>query len=105
MTQARARRWAIGLWIVMAVVVWNGLYDLRITLGVRDHLMKQALHDAGRGPAVTIADAMHETVRDAVTVATLWGVIILGAGLVTIRMLGAQGLKTPGPQMSSLNKG
>ena len=38
----------------MAVVVWNGLYDLRITLGVRDHLMKQALHDAGRGPAVTI---------------------------------------------------
>ena len=42
----RARRWAIGLWIVMAVVVWNGLYDLRITLGVRDHLMKQALHDA-----------------------------------------------------------
>ena len=42
----------------MAVVVWNGLYDLRITLGVRDYLMKQALHDAGRGPAVTIAEAM-----------------------------------------------
>ena len=42
----------------MAVVVWNGLYDLRITLGVRDYLMKQALHDAGRGPAVTISEAM-----------------------------------------------
>ena len=84
---ALARRLAIALWIVMAVVVWNGLYDLRITLGVRDYLMKQALHDAGRGPAVTIADAMHETVRDAVKVATLWGGIILAAGLGSVTMV------------------
>ena len=41
MTLARARRWAIGFWIGMAVVVWFGLYDLRITLSYRDHLMKQ----------------------------------------------------------------
>ena len=82
MSHARARRLAIALWIAMAVVVWNGLYDLRITLGVRDYLMKQALHDAGRGPAVTISDAMHETVRDAVKVATpLEPLILLGAGL------------------------
>ena len=87
MTLARARRWAIGFWIVMAVVVWNGLYDLRISLGVRDHLMKQALHDAGRGPAVTIADAMDATVKDAVLVATLWAGVILAAGLVTVVML------------------
>ena len=87
MTRARARRLAIALWVAMAVVVWNGLYDLRITLGVRDYLMKQALHDAGRGPAVTISDAMHETVRDAVRVATLWGGIILGAGLLTVTMM------------------
>ena len=89
MTRARARRLAIALWLAMAVVVWNGLYDLRITLGVRDYLMKQALHDAGRGPQVTISDAMHETVRDAVRVASLWGVIILAAGLATVR-LGAE---------------
>jgi hypothetical protein len=87
MTLARARRWAIGFWIVMAVVVWNGLYDLRITLGVRDHLMKQALHEAGRGPAVTIAEDMDATVKDAVLVATLWAGIILAAGLVTVVML------------------
>jgi hypothetical protein len=86
MTRTRARRLAIALWLVMAVVVWNGLYDLRITLGVRDYLMKQALHDAGRGPEVTISDAMHETVRDAVRVASLWGGIVLGAGLITVRL-------------------
>lgn len=87
MTLARARRWAIGFWIVMAVVVWNGLYDLRITLGVRDHLMKQALHDAGRGPSVTITEDMDATVKDAVLVASLWAGIILAAGLATVVML------------------
>ena len=87
MTLARARRWAIGFWIVLAVVVWNGHYDLRITLGVRDHLMKQALHDAGRGPAVTMAADMDATVKDAVLVATLWAGIILAAGLGTVVLL------------------
>ena len=87
MRAARARRLAAGLWLIMAVVVWNGLYDLRITLGVRDYLMKQALHEAGRGPAVTISNAMHETVGDAVAVASLWGGLILIAGLLTIRLL------------------
>jgi hypothetical protein len=86
MTRARARRLAVALWLAMAVVVWNGLYDLRITLGVRDYLMTQALHDAGRGPEVTISDAMRETVRDAVRVASLWGGIVLGAGLITVRL-------------------
>ena len=88
MTLVRARRLAVALWLAMAIVVWNGLYDLRITLGVRDYLMKQALHDAGRGPEVAISDAMHETVRDAVRVASLWSVIVLAAGLVTVRVVG-----------------
>jgi hypothetical protein len=92
MTLARARRWAIALWVAMAIVVWNGLYDLRITLGVRDYLMKQALHDAGRGPAVTIADAMRDTRKDAVLVASLWASIILAAGVGTVRLLDARGL-------------
>ena len=61
MSHARARRLAIALWIAMAVVVWNGLYDLRITLGVRDYLMKQALHDAGRGPG---GDDLRRDARD-----------------------------------------
>ena len=90
MRPARARRIAIVLWVALAIVVWNGLYDLRITLGVRDYLMKQALHDAGRGPAVTISEAMAATVRDAVTVASLWATIILVAALTTVRLLRAR---------------
>jgi uncharacterized membrane protein SpoIIM required for sporulation len=88
MTPARARRWAIGFWIVMAVVVWFGLYDLRITLSYRDHLMKQYRHEAGRGdPVATIKEERDPTLQDAVLVATLWAGIILVSGLGTIILL------------------
>ena len=85
MRLAPSGRAAFWLWVLLAIVVWNALYDLRITLGVRDYLLKQALHDAGRGPAITISDAMRDTVRDAVMVASLWASIILAAGLWTVR--------------------
>ena len=92
MTLARARRWAIGFWIVMAVVVWNGLYDLRITLSYRDHLMRQYRHEAGRGdPAGTIKEEREATLQDAVLVATLWAGIILVSGLGTVILLSRAG--------------
>jgi hypothetical protein len=87
MSRFPSRRLAIVLWIAMAVVVWNGLYDLRITLGVRDYLLKTALHEAGRGPAVVMSEAMHATVKDAVLIASLWAAIILAAGLGTVKLL------------------
>ena len=92
MTPARARRWAIGFWIVMAVVVWFGLYDLRITLSYRDHLMKQYRHEAGRGdPVATIKEERDPTLQDAVLVATLWAGIILVSGLGTVILLSRAG--------------
>jgi hypothetical protein len=78
------QRTALVVWLVIAVIVWNGLYDLRITLGIRDYLLRQALHDAGRGPAVVLSDAMRATVRDAVAVASLWAGILLGAAVWTV---------------------
>jgi hypothetical protein len=87
MVLSRSERLAVALWVGLAVVVWNGLYDLRITLGVRDYLLAAALHAEGRGPAVVMAEAMRLTVRDAVLVASLWGAIILAAGLGTLWLL------------------
>ena len=98
MDPVRARRLATWLWIVVAIVAWNALYDLRITLGVRDYLLRQALHDAGRGPAITIPEAMRETVRDAVMVATLWAAIVLAAGLWTVRLLSKQAMPPGRPR-------
>jgi hypothetical protein len=82
----RGRRLAAALWVGLAIVAWNAVYDLRITLGVRDYLLKTALHEAGRAPAVVMSDAMHATVRDAVLVASLWAAIILAVGVATVRL-------------------
>ena len=87
MTPARRRR-PLLLWVLLAVVAWNGLYDVRISLGVREYLLAQALADAGRGPAPAMSAAMAATVRDAVMVASLWAAVILAAGLWTVRAAG-----------------
>lgn len=80
----RPGRLAAIIWIAVAVVVWNGLYDLRISLGVREYLLAEALHQAGRGPAVVMASFMASVVRSAVITATLWGAFVLVAGLATV---------------------
>ncbi len=83
----RPVRLALAMWVMVAVVVWNGLYDLRISLGIRDYLMQAALHDAGRGPDVSMADMMRVTVREAVELATFWAAFVLAAGLGTVLIL------------------
>lgn len=81
---SRRGRLAAIIWFAVAVVVWNGLYDLRISLGVREYLLAEALHQAGRGPAVVMASFMASVVRNAVITATLWGTFVLAAGLATV---------------------
>ena len=86
----RRERAAVILWLLLGVVVWNGLYDLLLTRGIKDYLLQQALHEAGRGPAsMPLALAMDMTVRDAVWIATLWASIIVCAGLLTVRVFRA----------------
>ena len=34
-TLERGERIAVGVWLVLAVVVWNGVYDLLLTRGIR----------------------------------------------------------------------
>lgn len=80
----RSRRTAIWIWIGIAVVVWNGLYDLLLNRAAKDYLFRAALHDAGRGPFVSLSEMMHVAVRDAALISTLWAGLILLAGLWTI---------------------
>ena len=79
----RSQRTAIWIWIGIAVVVWNGLYDLLLNRAAKDYLFRAALHDAGRGPYVSLSEMMHVAVWDAALISTLWAGIILLAGLAT----------------------
>lgn len=80
-------RVAVTLWAVIAVVAWNGIYDLLVSRGVKGFLLQAVLHEAGRGPRHSLTQFMEVTVRDAVWVSTLWGCVLLLAGMLTIRVL------------------
>jgi hypothetical protein len=83
----RRERIAICLWLVVALVVWNGLYDLLLARSTETYLFRQAIHQAGLGPWVELGAALEIAVRDAVWISTLWAGVLLLAGLATIRLL------------------
>jgi hypothetical protein len=87
----RAQRLAVGLWLVLAVALWNGIFEMMVVRGVKEYLFRAALFDAGRGPLTPIAEVMDPAIYHATWVATLWASVVLLAALVTIRMLQPRG--------------
>jgi hypothetical protein len=83
----RRERIAVCLWVVIAIVVWNGIYDERLARSTQTYLFKQAIHQLGRGPWVDLTTALDVAVRDAAWVSTLWASLLLLAGLATIRLI------------------
>ena len=85
----RPERIAVWIWVVLALFVGNAIYDLLLTRGIKEYLLRQALHDAGRGPAVALVDLMHAVVLDATWIGLLFGSVVLLAGMLTVKMLRA----------------
>lgn len=83
----RRERWLVGLWLVLGVALWNGVYDMTMIEGTKEYLFRSALYDAGRGPRPAIAAVLDGTIFKAVWTSTLWASIVLLAGLVTIRVM------------------
>jgi hypothetical protein len=83
----RRERIAAALWVILAVVVWNGLYDLLLARSTQNYLFRAAIHQAGLGPPADLTTAMDLAVRDAIWISTLWAGIILLAGAWTVRMM------------------
>jgi hypothetical protein len=73
------------LWLVIAAVVFNGIYDFMMTRSVKEYLLREYMFQAGRGPKVPLAASMDLAVRNAFWISLLWASSILLAGLVTIR--------------------
>jgi hypothetical protein len=93
----RPQRIAVMLWIVMATVVWNAVYDLTVGQGIKEYLFRNALYQAGRGPHITVASVMDVFVFRAVWVSTIWASVIMLAGLFTIRLFSTRRPDHPGP--------
>lgn len=86
----RRERIAVWLWVVISVVVWNGLYDELLARSTQTYLFRQAIHQAGLGSWVDLTTALDVAVRDAAWLSTLWASLLLLAGLVTIRLVGSR---------------
>lgn len=76
-----------GMWLVLALLVWNGVYDMTLGVGIKEYLFRSTLHEAGRGPRVSIAGVLDPFVFDALWVSTFWASLVMLAGLITIRTL------------------
>ena len=83
----RRERALVGLWIVLAILLWNGIYDMTVGEGIKEYLFRSALHDAGRAPNVSIASVLDPYIFEAAWVSTFWACLVMLAGLVTIRSL------------------
>lgn len=83
----RRERVLVGVWVVLAVVLWNGVYDMTLGEGIKEYLFRSALHEAGRGPRMSIATVLDGTIYKAIWISTFWASLVLLAGLVTIRAL------------------
>jgi hypothetical protein len=88
----RAQRLAVALWLVLAVALWNGIFEMMVVRGVKEYLFRAALFDAGRGPLTPIAEVMDPAIYHATWVATLWASVVVLAAMVTIRWM------TPAPE-------
>ena len=85
--QVKRERALVGLWLVMALLLWNGVYDMTLGEGIKEYLFRSALHDAGRAPNVSIASVLDPYIFDAAWVSTFWASLVMLAGLVTIRVM------------------
>ena len=81
----RRQRIAVAAWIILAVALWNGIFEMMVVRGVKEYLFRAAQHEAGRRPFTPIADVMDPAIFHATWVATLWTSIVLLAALLTIR--------------------
>ena len=86
MPKAGGRRRHSALTLLVAAVVWLGMFDVLISRGVKEYLFRAAEHELGRGPAVTIPEIMDLTRREAALESTIWAAFILGAGYVSFRL-------------------
>ena len=84
---SRTERRLLVMWLVVAFIVWNGVWDIIFDVGVRGYLLETALAYAKMGQGVDVHVAMHRTLFDALWKSTAWALFVLVVGLWTVEAL------------------
>jgi hypothetical protein len=87
MPRTPRERLAAVLWLLLAIFIGNGIYDVLVARGIKEVLYQHALSDASGGATVPLAAMMRTTVHRATAVGVLWAGMIVAVGLTTIRLV------------------
>jgi hypothetical protein len=81
---SRIEKRLLILWLALAFVVWNGVFDLRQHDTVRGYLLETTRAEAGLGRGVDMRQYLARGRVDAVAFSTAWACGVLLAGLATM---------------------
>lgn len=84
---SRVEKRLLILWFAVALVVWNGVYDMRMHDTVRGYLMETARHEAHLGVGVDMRDYLRRGRNDAIAFSTAWAAGVFAAGTITMYVL------------------
>lgn len=73
------------IWCVLGVVVWCAVFDWSMDAAANDYLLQVAQHELGRGPEPVMTDLLADARRAGSVHATIWAVLVMAAGLLTVR--------------------
>ena len=91
MPRTPRERLAAALWVMLAIFIGNGIYDVLVARGIKEVLYQHALSEASGGATVPLAAMMRTTVHRATGVGVLWAGMILAVGVATLRLLRPSG--------------
>lgn len=72
------------LWLALAFVVWNGVFDMRQHDTVRGYLLEATRAEAGLGGGVDMRQYLARGRVDAIAFSSAWAFGVLLAGLATM---------------------
>lgn len=73
------------VWCLIGVVVWCAVFDWWMDGASREYLLQAATWELGRGPEPVMAELLADARRSGVVRATIWAVLVMAAGLLTVR--------------------
>jgi len=85
---------AIALWIALAIVVWNVVFDRVLVVAGRQYVNAATRAARGSGPYVRVDAWMRPAERRALWTASVAGGTILAAGLASISLATRRSLKS-----------
>jgi hypothetical protein len=91
MTRRQSVRVAVTLWLVLAAVVWNVVFDRMVVLAGRRYSYDAVMQLRATGRYLLLNDAMRPAVAHAAWTAIAVAVVIAAAALLLIRIASSRG--------------